>query len=252
VIRVPLQPPTHTGYIRGLYWLDGAANPEVANRIETVVMGRIDHNAAVAHQYIIQDNIRGLPPEIKLAWTRFIVGLLIRSPANIRNVYEKMMNPSKNERKQIQKIMGGRGVEDIPEVEMKRFALYTVARMTQNPDVEKVINTMRWSMYDLGLPELRFFTSDRPVIMSRAIGQKGGHLAIPVSPRKLFLAFYDEDIEKETKTRSPWNIVDTVNERVLRSAIEIAWDTDNKRLPYVQQHLSAEASLDRNFFANLK
>jgi len=252
VVATP-KPPTHTGYVRGLYWLDGAADIDVANRVETLVMGRIDHNAAIAHQYIMRDDVKGLPAPVKLAWTRFIVGLLIRSPANIANVYNKMINPTASERKQIGKILGkGLRYEDISKDDMKRFALYTIARLTQNPELEAVINKMRWVMYDLPLPELRFFTSDRPVIMTNAIGVKGGHIALPVSPRKLFLAFADQDIENETKSRSPWDIADTVNERVLRSAITFAWGTNSCRLPYVQEHLSAEASNDRDFFAELK
>jgi hypothetical protein len=222
--------------------LDGAADPDMANRVETLIMGRIDHNAALAHQYIMRDDIQSLPPEIRLAWTRFIVGLLIRSPANIWKVYERMINPTKNEKKQIRRILGGRRYEDISEIEMKRFALYTVARLTQNLEVEAVINAMRWRMYDIGLPELRFLTSDRPVIMTDGIGRKGGHLAVPVSPRKLFLAFADEGIERETRSRSPWDIVDTVNERVLRSAIEVAWDTDNERLRYADRRCRPDGS----------
>jgi hypothetical protein len=48
VVATP-KPPSHTGYVRGLYWLDGAADPDMANRVETLIMGRIDHNAALAH-----------------------------------------------------------------------------------------------------------------------------------------------------------------------------------------------------------
>lgn len=247
------KPPTHTGYDRGLYWMEGLKDPDAANRIETDVMGRIDHNAAIAHQYIMRDNVRGIPPGIRLAWTRFLIGLLIRSPANINNVYKKMRNPSASERRQIGRILGkGQRYEDITDVDMRRFALYTMAKLTQSPKVETVINKMHWMIYDLGLPELRFFTSDRPLIMTNGIGQRGSHLAIPVSPRKLFLAFGDDAIRRETMARSPWDIHETVNNRVIRCAIDMAWDTDNSRLRYVQENLSADSADDRDFFAGLK
>jgi hypothetical protein len=51
--------PKHTGYVRGLYWLEGS-EPHIANRIETIVMGPIDHNAAIAHQFILNDQITSL------------------------------------------------------------------------------------------------------------------------------------------------------------------------------------------------
>jgi hypothetical protein len=46
-------------------------------------MGRIDNNAAIAHQMILNDQIHSLPKVVRLAWSRFIVGLLIRSPASV-------------------------------------------------------------------------------------------------------------------------------------------------------------------------
>src|ERR1700719_3194513 len=103
VVATP-KPPTHTGYDRGLYWMEGN-DLDASNRIETVVMGRIDHNAAIAHQYIMRDDMKNIPPEIRLAWAQFLIGLLIRSPANINNVYKKMGNPSASERKQIAHIL---------------------------------------------------------------------------------------------------------------------------------------------------
>ena len=52
--------------------------------------------------------------------------------------------------------------------------------------------------------------------------------------------------------RSPWDIADTVNNRVIRCAMEMAWDTDIRRLAHVQEHLSVESADDRDFFAGLK
>jgi uncharacterized protein DUF4238 len=246
VVATP-KPPKRTGYVEGLYWLHGFPN-KIANRIEEAVMGHVDHNAAIAHRYIMQDKIGNISTEIRSAWTRFVVGLLIRSPANIKNVYDRMMKPSKNELKQIRKAFGLGRYEDIPEDVMRRTALYAVARLMDSPGVEQVLNSMRWFTYDLGLPELRFFTSDRPVIMTDGIGKEGGHLVMPVSPHKLFLAFHDRVIEQEITARSPWDIADTVNARVVRNAIEVAWDVDDERLLYVEENLSADAGLDRNFF----
>lgn len=250
VVATP-KPPKKTGYVNGLYWLHGI-DPAVANAIEEIVMGHIDNNAAIAHQFILQDNVGRIPPSVRLAWTRFIVGLLIRSPASIRNVYERMMNPSQEERREIKRITKGLPDSELSAVAMQRMALVTIARLTQSPAIERVINRMRWGIYNLTLPELRFFTSDRPVVMTNGVGRKGGHLAIPVSPQKLFLAFNDEAIEREIRAKSPWEISETVNHQVVRRAIDAVWDVDNRRLPYVQRNMSADAALDRNFFSMTK
>jgi len=95
VVATP-KPPTHTGYVRGLYWLEGA-DPALANRIETLLMGHIDHSAAIAHQMMLNDSIDNLPRAVRLAWSRFVVGLLLRSPATVKNIYDRMSNPTAKE-----------------------------------------------------------------------------------------------------------------------------------------------------------
>jgi hypothetical protein len=224
VVATP-KPPTHTGYVRGLYWLEGA-EPSLANRIETLLMGRIDNNAAIAHQMILNDQIHSLPKVVRLAWSRFIVGLLIRSPATVKNIYDRMTNPTAKEYKELsrefERDFPGKRYEDISPLEMKREAMYSLVKLMQNAQVEDMLNSMTWTVYDLGLPELRFFTSDRPVIMTNGLATKSGHLALPLSPQKMFVAFANKDIQAEIKALSPWHIADQANEVVIRSAIEVA------------------------------
>jgi hypothetical protein len=250
-VVVTPKPPTHTGYHRGLYWLEGA-DPEISNRIETILMGRIDSNAAIAHQIILNDKVSSLSKEVRYAWARFVIGLLLRTPAQMGNVYKRMTTPGSKEYKELEREFRrdypGKRYRDIPEDVMKRAALITTARLMQNAEVETALNNMLWCVYDIGLPELRFFTSDRPVVMTNGIGTKGGHLVIPISPRLLFLAFRDEKIRAEVQVMSPWEIHENVNRAVVRNAIDRVWDTDAQRLTYVQENMSAEAENDRNFF----
>ncbi|UWU66112.1 DUF4238 domain-containing protein [Bradyrhizobium sp. NC92] len=245
--------PKHTGYDRGLYWLDSAPDRESANLIETLVMGPVDHNAAIAHQFIMRDDIKGIPAAIREAWSRFLVGLLLRSPANINDVYERMMNPSPKERDEIREITEGALLpEDFSAEATKRMALRVIVDMIRGTGVEEVINKMRWSIYNLASSKLEFLTSDRPVIMANGIGRLGGHLATPLSPRKLFLAFADEATQRDFKRRTAEDIVNTVNNRVVRRAIQLAWSTSAKPLRYMQKNLSAEAADDQNFYAGLE
>jgi hypothetical protein len=165
-----------------------------------------------------------------------------------------MTTPSSKEYRELQREFRrdypGKRYQDIPDDVMKRAALITVSRLMQNTEVEETLNSMLWTVYDLGLPELHFFTSDRPVVMTNGIGNKGGHLAIPISPRKLFLAFRDADIKAQILAMSPWDIHDNVNAVVVRSAIERVWDTDPQRLKFVQDEMSLDAKDDRNLFGN--
>lgn len=250
VVATP-KPPTHTGYVRGLYWLEGA-DPTLANRIQTLLMGRIDHNAAIAHQMMLNDSVDSLPQIVRLAWSRFVVGLLLRSPATVKNIYDRMSNPTAKEyrdlKRDFERDFPGKRYEDISPLEMKRGAMYALVKLMQNAEVEAMLASMIWTVYDLGLPELNFFTSDRPVIMANGLAKKNGHLAIPLSSRKMFFAFANKQIQAEIKGLSPWHIADQANEVIVRSAIEFVWDKDASRLPFVTKRLSMDAAHDRKFF----
>jgi len=147
--------PKHTGYVRGLYWLEGAT-PEEANRIETIVMGQIDTHAATAHQFLLRDDIHNLPPLARIGWSRFIMGTLLRSPESVRNIYQAMTTPGTEEfedvRDEFREAFPHLRYEELPPEVMKRAALFSLPKLIRNAEVMKVINAMQWSVYDLGLP----------------------------------------------------------------------------------------------------
>jgi hypothetical protein len=64
----------------------------------------------------------------------------------------------------------------------------------------------------------------------------------------LFMAFHDKAIKDEIQAMSPWEIHENVNKVIVRSAIDIVWDTDRRRQKFVQENMSADAADDRNFF----
>lgn len=254
VVATP-KPPTHTGYVRGLYWLDGL-DPVAANRIEDMVLSPIDNNAAIVHRMILNNQVTSLSRDARTVWSRFLVGLLLRSPATVKSIYDRMVTPGSREFRELSREFArdfpGKRYRDLPPLVMRRAALFSLAKLLHSKEVEEMISGMIWSVYDLGLPELSFFTSDRPVIMTNGLAKKDGHLAIPLSPRKLFLAFANKGIEAEIKKLSPWHIADQTNELLIRGAIELAWDMNANRLRFVADNLSANAANDRDFFGSVK
>ncbi len=62
-------------------------------------------------------------------------------------------------------------------------------------DSEKVVGhlcQMTWNVVRFDSASSMLLTSDRPTIMSNGIGIKEGHIALPISPRMLFIAFSDD------------------------------------------------------------
>jgi hypothetical protein len=79
-----------------------------------------------------------------------------------------------------------------------------------------------------------FLTSDRPVIRSNALDSMGGHIAIPIGPRRVFVASKDEATSRNFRLSDPMSIVRQSNARVVEAAITFAYGTDTRQMRFIQ------------------
>jgi len=82
VVKANETGPNGTGYERGLYRLTGVPD-EFAETIESGFMQSIDTIAAQAHQRLLKHDLENWPKGYRSAWSRFIVGLLLRNPESV-------------------------------------------------------------------------------------------------------------------------------------------------------------------------
>ena len=117
-------------------------------------------------------NVRNAFAHAKQPITFETAEVLIRSPATVKNIYDRMTNPTAKEYRELSREFArdfpGKKYKDISPLEMKRAAMYALVKLMQNPQVEDMLNGMNWTVYEMPLPELSFFTSDRPVIIRMA------------------------------------------------------------------------------------
>ncbi|HEY1943731.1 MAG TPA: DUF4238 domain-containing protein [Roseiarcus sp.] len=82
-------------------------------------------------------------------------------------------------------------------------------------------------------------TSDRPIIMTNGISEPGGHVALPIGPKTLFIASNRQDIVKDVAGRKPEELVAFVNDRVVKQAREFVLGIDGRQLRFVQNRFGA-------------
>lgn len=247
-VVVSPKPPTHTGYEPGLYSLKGL-DPAAANKVEEVVLGEIDNDAAVVHRTLLAGG--NLDSESKRIWTRFIVCLMIRSPAMIQSILRGMTTPGTKDYIDASKWYSeefGARYEDIPADVMARFAMYTFEKLLHQVEVFQFIEACKWDLCDLGPSELHFFTSDRPVILTNGLQADNGHLALPLSSKKLLIVYGNEEVRRAIRAMSSLEIRDAVNKEIVQRAVKIAWDNSDQSLPYMRDNFGKLAHDDRDFF----
>jgi len=124
----------------------------------------------------------------------------------------------------------------------------SLERFINNRPLLDNISKLQWGMVDLTGTRYRLVTSDRPVVRTDGLNKPDSHLAVPLSPTRLFIATNNQRTTAMFQSMPPRDLVMRMNKRVVRNAIKYVWDTGltNERL--IKGQLSADAHTDPKFF----
>jgi hypothetical protein len=82
-----------------------------------------------------------------------------------------------------------------------------------------------------------FLTSDRPIIMTNGIGRPEGHIAVPIGPRKLFIAANQKETTDPIVALPPSDLIMQANTMVVRQAEEFVYGESDFAINFVERHL---------------
>lgn len=106
------------------------------------------------------------------------------------------------------------------------------------------ISALQWGMVDVSGTKYRLVTFDRPVVRTDGLTKPDSHLAIPLSPTRLFIATNNPQTTAQFQSMPPRDLVMRMNKRVARNAITYVWDTDLTNEALIKGQLSADAGSD--------
>lgn len=245
--------PKGTGYARGLYRLDGSSE-ETSEAFERVFFHQVDNLAKDALDICLGRSRWNWTIQTRSAWSRFVLGLLFRNPERIaatRKYVEDMAleNYEENEADYNAK----------KKLEDPSFLDYVLGRVQfntmdfatsviDNIGMGTHINQMRWSIRDVSDSGISLFTSDRPIIMTNGLNGPDAHLALPISPHKVFLACKNKDQEQKLLAARSSDFASECNKRVLRFAMKYAWNTDDTMINRANEHLGKDTDIGEEFW----
>jgi Protein of unknown function (DUF4238) len=241
--------PSGTGYVAGLYTIPGIS-PEQSQFVEKRFMQAVDNWAARALAVMLRGNPQphDLDRRLKVAWARFLYSLIIRTPEHIRRIQQKAdENPPElpeTLREDYDKLRGPNDPATFEEYKawssanpLKLPAQQILPELINSERVITEIAFMRWTTAPLGNTKHSMLTSDRPVIMTNGLVQADAHIAIPLSPKLLFLATKTDETHRAISSMSSNEIVEVVNHKVSEQAVKYVYGIDDRQIRFVANRL---------------
>ena len=230
------------GYQRDLYLVSNT-DAAVATFLERQFF-RVTDDLASKALAVIEAGPWQQPMEnrVRSGWTRFIMSLLHRNPEQIRASlqtvsqyvtilkpqYERLYHnkkdanhpPTFNEFSQL----------ILPEV-VGRTWIKLVQTSIDNKSAGQHFNNLIWTILDFKSSHT-FLTGDRPIIMTNGMIKSDSHLAIPIGPRKLFVAAHTTNLADALKRDKADNAVGFINDKIARQARRFCIGTNDSHLSF--------------------
>lgn len=245
--------PAGTAFEEDLYVIPGLPD-ERRHALEKQFFGSIDQQAKDISDLMLQGQaILPSEPTGRSSWFSFLMSLRQRNP---EAVAEHKVTARQFLDKSLQKLEADyrtlRGPTDPPtyaEFEARtrstgRFEQAVTMALQDTITLRRSgteVIRMRWFIYTAPPTGHRFLTSDRPLVMTNGLLVPDAHIALPISPRRLFVAVRNlRTIDKFSEMGN--KVVDRVNDMVARAAVRFVYSTDDSSLRFVENRLGANFS----------
>lgn len=262
-IFVKERAPKATGYRSKLYSMR-TVRKEIAKNYEKEFFEPTDTHAERA-MFVLQQGKYVYRPELRLAWARFMSSLLLRCPEDLELFRKNWSNyiletpPAWEElyaatRKPDEPPTLAEKLKGIPDDESEIRMFRAFIGLIDHQNVLHYIKGMRWGVMDVGSANHKLLTSDRPVIRTGGLKQESGHIALAISPTKLFVGANDYQTLNYIKGISANQLVRENNRQVVEGAMTFVYAHDRSQTAYIEKRFGTnpQPRLFDKFFRDRK
>jgi hypothetical protein len=201
-----------------------------------------DDHAARALTVIEAGPWKAMDTTIRSGWTRFIMSLLHRNPEQIGRFLQIVSQYVAILKPQYEKLYHDKRDANHPPTfdEFWQNVLPDIVGRTWVNLIQTTIdskfvgghfNGLVWTVLNFQ-SSYTFLTGDRPIIMTNGMNKTDSHLAIPIGPRKLFIAAHTPGWGDALKRDKPDSVVAFVNDKIVRQARRFCIGVDDTHLSF--------------------
>lgn len=250
-VTVRRVPPSEIGWEKNLY-----ASPETdTNRrqwLEQQFFRALDNLAAKVLFKLNGCVQLDLTAEERSVWALFIHSLLLRTPENLAaykeggkraldevlkdlgSVYAERRGP--HDPRTYEEYIASRKNEDD-----ERSVLGSLPQIIMNENIGNVLFSRTWRLIEVPPSERELLISDNPVTRTNGLLVQNGHIAMPLSPRRLLLIAGDDGVLDTVARMKSCEIVRNMNASTVGCARRFVGATDRHQERFI-----------RNRFGNLE
>ncbi|BBO69294.1 hypothetical protein DSCA_32240 [Desulfosarcina alkanivorans] len=191
--------------------------------VEKHFLSIIDNNAARIRNKLEKDGLKSLTIEDRMDWARFLMSLRLRQP----DIVEMLKRESAQHLKatlndQPEEYEELAAPEDAPTLEewtkeqypglIENFGLSFFHKLVDNPEICTKILKMKWWLWDFSKAPYDLLLSDHPCIFVHGIDDPNCVIALPIHPRKAFMATRSDEVAKVMRNQRPRDLAVRLNE----------------------------------------
>lgn len=237
------------GFAMNLYSLPGVTEDTKQN-VEREYYGAVDRTAAAVRDKLLAGSI-SLTKQERHNWTRFILSLEGRHPEEMAKlkaiVAQHVKSPTEDMRAAYLKMRLDRQPKDWDELISSLFdgapeliAIMGSIKLIANAPSLIVIENLHWYVLDTSEVTRKLMTSDRPVIFTGGAGHPEGHIALPISPDKLFVATSYREFGERLRRWPQGKLVRACNHAIVGQAKHHVYGVDASNLAEVRRQMSKD------------
>jgi hypothetical protein len=244
--------PEAVGFAYDLYTMPGAVASD-RSALEDRFLKLIDQRASDAIEDLLLERPEDLSGPARSAFTHFLVSLLHRTPDRVQALQAGLLAEFDRQMSDLrEKKAAGEGVEIPDGVSLEEAIRYSRRKtetfswgdLLQNVIGSKLITrtiyNMKWYVRRLDDTPHTFLTNDRPLVHYNGLGQTQGHVALTLTPRRLFLATNNEMTAKNILHVPDEFLVRRVNHELCVRATAYVYGSDRSHLHFISRRLKNE------------
>ena len=243
--------PDGTGYEHDLYTFSDLPSA-AATYLEAKFFERSDDAAYAVLREMLEDRV-DFNAVKRSAWSRFLMTLLHRTPEAVRRI-RSQVNAAYPEflEKIWESYPTNRGPHDpetfegflttVTEADYQQVTLRVLQKIMDSENVGSLLNKLQWGVLRINQSDYSLLTSDRPLVLTNLLIGAKSHVAMPLSPDRIFLAADTAETmwELYVACKKANTTVRILNDRVVRQARKFVWGTDDRQLRFIKNRLGAK------------